>query len=94
MRVNVRSVNYELPKGGAKVGFSLRYTVEFFKELGVFTSEIELETQVQQAQVAISDLAQLDFAQERLGEFIERVTQLINEISNEHGFLLPVQRMN
>lgn len=68
--------------------------MEFFKELGVSASETELNEQVQQARVVINNLAQLDLTEERLSEFVERVTQLIDDISNEHGFLLSVQRMN
>jgi hypothetical protein len=68
--------------------------VEFFKELGVSASEAELDEQVQQARVVINNLAQLNLTEERLGEFVERVTQLIDDMTNERGLLLPMQRMN
>jgi hypothetical protein len=68
--------------------------VEFFKELGVSASETELNEQVQQARVVINNLAQLNLTEERLSEFVERVTQLIDDMTNERGLLLPMQRMN
>jgi predicted lactoylglutathione lyase len=68
--------------------------VEFFKELGVSASETELDEQVQQARVVIGNLAQLNLTEERLSEFVERVTQLIDDMTNERGLLLPMQRMN
>jgi hypothetical protein len=68
--------------------------VEFFKELGVSASETELNEQVQQARVVIGNLAQLNLTEERLSEFVARVTQLIDDMTNERGLLLPMQRMN
>jgi hypothetical protein len=68
--------------------------VEFFKELRVSASETELNEQVQQARAAITNLAQLNLTEERLSEFVAQVTQLIDDMTNERGLLLPMQRMN